>query len=352
MKERENTAQLIWLQGLCDFKYCLNRSELAEQPFCLLERCVLRNSSTTEKLMMCSSGQILAWGISDVLLPTKTLWEIVPVRTQPGPQQHTPLPALILQRGKMNKDSMGSAVQTQSDASQVGYHHLTVPLNQKDSFCSSCNFSLHPWHPPDSAKKPNVEIFPSRFSWSSHLWRPQQQVRALRTPRVLTSHGRLHGSLHHADQELQALGILRQPRGKGGQSIRVASQVLQGHALTEVCLQGQRRQQRPSLSHHTQAQIITINTAALSNNTTALSSCWWATGYTAAFWIFWSCWLQSMPPNAAVWSVNPTSVYPLTVITFSVLVRPLNCSGDQGWSLLVRQSLALGLGQILLLNYL
>lgn len=55
MKEK-NTAQLRWLQGLCDCKHCLNRSELAEQPFCLLECCVFRDSSTTEKLLMCSSG--------------------------------------------------------------------------------------------------------------------------------------------------------------------------------------------------------------------------------------------------------------------------------------------------------
>lgn len=78
-------------------------------------------------------------------------------------------------------------------------------------------------------------------------------------PRVLTSHGRLHGSLDHADQKLKALGILRQPRRKRGQRIRMASQVLQGHALSEVCLQEQRQQQCPSLNHHKQSPITQLS---------------------------------------------------------------------------------------------
>lgn len=59
--------------------------------------------------------------------------------------------------------------------------------------------------------------------------------------RALTSHGRLHGGLDHADQKLQAFGILRQPRRKRCQCICMASQVLKGYALSEVCLQKQGR---------------------------------------------------------------------------------------------------------------
>lgn len=149
MKERQNTVQLIWLQGVCDFKHCLNRTELAEQSFCLLEFCVWRDISTTEKLLMCSSGQTLAWRISDALFP--------------------------------------------ASAPQAGYHHLAVPLNQ-DSFCSSCSFRLHSWHPPDSVEKSNLEIFPFGppaspvlrcWDCNSNLWLPQQQVTPLRNPMCL-----------------------------------------------------------------------------------------------------------------------------------------------------------------------
>lgn len=58
-----------------------------------------------------------------------------------------------------------------------------------------------------------------------------------------TSHGRLHGSFHHPHQELEAFGVLSQPRCKGGQGICVASQVLEGNTLSEVCLETQGRRQ-------------------------------------------------------------------------------------------------------------
>lgn len=58
-----------------------------------------------------------------------------------------------------------------------------------------------------------------------------------------TSHRGLHGGLHHAHQQLQALGVLRQPGGEGSQGVGMAAQVLKGNTLSEVCLQGQRKQE-------------------------------------------------------------------------------------------------------------
>lgn len=52
----------------------------------------------------------------------------------------------------------------------------------------------------------------------------------------LTSEGRLHGSLHHPDEQLETLGVLGQARGKRRQGVGMATQVLQGNPLTEVGL--------------------------------------------------------------------------------------------------------------------
>lgn len=52
-----------------------------------------------------------------------------------------------------------------------------------------------------------------------------------------TSQWRLHGGLHHAHQQLQTLGVLSQTGGEGGQSIGMASKVLKGNTLSEVCLE-------------------------------------------------------------------------------------------------------------------
>lgn len=73
-----------------------------------------------------------------------------------------------------------------------------------------------------------------------------------------TSHRRLHSSLHHARQQLQALGVLSQARGKGGQRVCMATQVLKGNTLSEVCLQQKTKADISvsiALSIHIQANI-------------------------------------------------------------------------------------------------
>lgn len=56
----------------------------------------------------------------------------------------------------------------------------------------------------------------------------------------LTSEGRLHGSLHHPDEQLETLGVLGQTGGKRRQGVGMATQVLQGNPLTEVGLDGEK----------------------------------------------------------------------------------------------------------------
>lgn len=57
-----------------------------------------------------------------------------------------------------------------------------------------------------------------------------------RTPKTHTSKWWLHGGLHHADEQLQTLGVLSETGGEGGQSICMPAQVLEGNTLSEVCL--------------------------------------------------------------------------------------------------------------------
>lgn len=54
-----------------------------------------------------------------------------------------------------------------------------------------------------------------------------------------TSEGRFHGGLHHADQQLETLGVLGEAGGERCQGVRMPAQVLQGNPLTEVGLQGE-----------------------------------------------------------------------------------------------------------------
>lgn len=51
-----------------------------------------------------------------------------------------------------------------------------------------------------------------------------------------TSEGRLHGGLHHAHQQLQALGVLGEAGGERRQGVGMTTQVLQGDPLAEVGL--------------------------------------------------------------------------------------------------------------------
>ncbi len=51
-----------------------------------------------------------------------------------------------------------------------------------------------------------------------------------------TSEGRFHGSLHHADEQLETLGVLGEAGGERRQGVGVTAQVLQGNPLTEVGL--------------------------------------------------------------------------------------------------------------------
>lgn len=94
---------------------------------------------------------------------------------------------------------------------------------------------------------------------------------------ALTSHGRLHGGLDHANQKLQAFGILRQPRCKCCQCICMASQVLKGYALSEVCLQKQRE------------EMPTINWYRSEVPHLLVISRWCTPGYATTLRFLWSC---------------------------------------------------------------
>lgn len=51
-----------------------------------------------------------------------------------------------------------------------------------------------------------------------------------------TSEGRFHGSLHHADKQLETLGVLGEAGGERSQGVGMTTQVLQGNPLTKVGL--------------------------------------------------------------------------------------------------------------------
>lgn len=51
-----------------------------------------------------------------------------------------------------------------------------------------------------------------------------------------TSEGRFHGCLHHADKQLETLGVLGEAGGERCQGVGMTTQVLQGNPLTKVGL--------------------------------------------------------------------------------------------------------------------
>lgn len=51
-----------------------------------------------------------------------------------------------------------------------------------------------------------------------------------------TSEGRFHGSLHHANEQLETLGVLGEAGGECCQGVGMTAQVLQGNPLTKVGL--------------------------------------------------------------------------------------------------------------------
>lgn len=56
-----------------------------------------------------------------------------------------------------------------------------------------------------------------------------------------TSEGRFHGSLHHADEQLQTLRVLGEAGGECCKGVCMTTQVLQGNPLTKVGLQGEKQ---------------------------------------------------------------------------------------------------------------
>lgn len=56
-----------------------------------------------------------------------------------------------------------------------------------------------------------------------------------------TSEGRFHGSLHHADKQLETLGVLGEAGGECCQGVGMTAQVLQGNPLTKVGLHEKRK---------------------------------------------------------------------------------------------------------------
>lgn len=52
----------------------------------------------------------------------------------------------------------------------------------------------------------------------------------------LTSERRLHGRLHHADEQLETLGVLGEAGGERCQGVGMSAQILQGNPLTKVGL--------------------------------------------------------------------------------------------------------------------
>lgn len=92
-----------------------------------------------------------------------------------------------------------------------------------------------------SQKAHRASFLPGASSWYARggLMRPPtlHNARVLNWAQGLTSHRRLHGGFHHPHKELQALGVLRQARGKRCQGIGMAAQVLEGNTLSEVGLQ-------------------------------------------------------------------------------------------------------------------
>lgn len=89
-----------------------------------------------------------------------------------------------------------------------------------------------------SAASPPCETRPTGVA--ADVWyRNKRQVAAawrLVWSLKLTSEGRLHGGLHHPDQQLETLGVLGEAGGERRQGVGMTTQVLQGNPLTEVGL--------------------------------------------------------------------------------------------------------------------
>lgn len=141
-------------------------------------------------------------------------------------------------------------------ASWAVYHHLAVWIGR---------IFIAP--PPTSgfflsreAKSWNISLQASRFSPTSSaggvndgLMLPPLSTSAddchpWEDPLVLTSHGRFHGGLDHANQKLKTLGILSQSWRKCCQCIRMTPEILKGYTLSEVCLESQREEEMPITS--------------------------------------------------------------------------------------------------------
>lgn len=75
-----------------------------------------------------------------------------------------------------------------------------------------------------------------------------------------TSEGRFHGGLHHADEQLETLGVLGEAGGERCQGVGMSTQVLQGNPLTKVGLQREGKSRRQQLKGFVEVFILRVLT--------------------------------------------------------------------------------------------
>lgn len=188
-------------------------------------------------------------------------WEVVPSNNKARTRvAHTSHSAPILDKRQTSKDFIGTAAKHQPDSCPLPLEPaITILLShwiRRVFFCSSSNFRL----PSLTQQRRQIpKSFPSGLQVLSPSDAGRVSHRLKRLPLstsaadchpwenllVLTSHGRFHGGLDHANQKLKTLGILSQSWRKRCQCICMTSKILKGHTLSEVCLKSQRKEEIP-----------------------------------------------------------------------------------------------------------